>query len=157
MNRIKRPVFDLTIALFCIALDQFTKWLAASFLPPEVSTEIFSLFGIELFWTLTTNMGAAWGVLTDLPSLLLVLRFGFIVVLFGMYASSKTPLNIRTAIALIISGALSNIFDTLYRGYVIDMIHFRFWGWNYPIFNIADICICMGAFSIVWMTLFHKR
>ncbi len=127
--------------------------MAISSLTPEVSQPIFSFLGIDLSWTLTTNIGAAWGILNDLPFLLLFLRLLFIFLLIGIYAAVNPT---RIPVALIISGALSNIFDTLYRGYVIDMIHFRFWGWDYPVFNIADICICIGVFGLIWNSFFHK-
>jgi len=156
VKKISRSFLDLLIATMLIAFDQVTKVIATLSLTPERPVPIFSLFGIELSWTLTTNLGAAWGMLTDIPAALLLLRLFFIALLGGLYAISKTTPHTRTAIALIIAGALSNILDTFYWGHVVDMIHFRFWGWDYPIFNVADICICIGAAAIIWASLFHK-
>jgi len=130
-----------------------TKEMAISSLTPEIPTPLFSFFGIDLSWTLTTNIGAAWGIFNEFPFLLLLFRLLFICLLVGMYASLSYA---QTSIALIISGAMSNILDTFFRGHVVDMIHFRFWGWNYPVFNIADICICIGVFGIIWNSFFHK-
>jgi signal peptidase II len=153
VNTFKRSLFDLSLVIFLIALDQVTKAVAISSLMPEIQTPVFSFLGIDLSWTLTTNIGAAWGIFHDLPFLLLLLRLLFITLLIGMYVAISYT---QTSIALIISGALSNIFDTFFRGHVVDMIHFRFWGWNYPVFNIADTCICIGIFGIIWNSFFHK-
>lgn len=56
----------------------------------------------------------------------------------------------QIAFALLLSGALGNAYDRYYYGYVIDFIDINFLGWHYPIFNIADIAICVGAVLFVW-------
>jgi len=53
----------------------------------------------------------------------------------------------------VISGAIGNILDYFIYGHVVDMMHFVFWGYDYPVFNIADSFICIGVallFLIPW-------
>ena len=51
----------------------------------------------------------------------------------------------NAAYALIIGGALANAVDRAYNGYVIDFFDFYWRDWHYPVFNVADIAICVGA------------
>ena len=52
----------------------------------------------------------------------------------------------HASIVLIVSGALSNLFDRIFFGHIIDFIDFRIW----PIFNIADACITLGILYLVF-------
>jgi len=142
---VKKHIHFILLFILVVALDQATKKMALNALYPGGSVPIASFLGIDFFWTLTANKGAAWGVLTSLPSLLCLLRLAFIILLIGIYFLSTLSSLARTALVLIIAGACSNVWDTFYWGYVVDMIHVRFWQWDYPVFNIADICICLGA------------
>ena len=51
----------------------------------------------------------------------------------------------NSAYALIIGGALANMVDRLYHGFVVDFLDFYWRDWHYPVFNVADIAICIGA------------
>ena len=59
----------------------------------------------------------------------------------------STLMNI--AAALIIGGALGNVFDRWQHGHVVDFLQFYYRSWYYPSFNIADTCICIGAALMV--------
>ena len=48
------------------------------------------------------------------------------------------------SLALILGGALGNLFDRLYHGFVVDFLDVNFGDWHYPTFNIADCAICLG-------------
>ena len=49
-----------------------------------------------------------------------------------------------------LAGALGNIVDSLFLGHVVDMIHVVFWGWDYPVFNVADSFIFLGCLGFLW-------
>jgi signal peptidase II len=155
-SRYRSNVLDLFVGIGILFLDQITKYFSVQYFSIGACRFIGSLGPIELFFTLTTNQGAAWGFFNEFPRALLCFRLFFVLLLFGVYAISKKSMSIRTALAVILAGACSNIVDTLYYGQVIDMIHFRFWGWNYPIFNMADVSICMAAAYVVFYSLFLK-
>jgi signal peptidase II len=110
--------------------------------------KIGSVLGIDLFWTLTYNPGAAWGVFGSFPTVLLLFRILFILLLFAIIVLAQiSPLS-KMVLAAILGGACSNIIDTIMWGHVVDMIHLRLWGWDYPVFNVADMGICIGSAAL---------
>lgn len=134
------------VLLLCslFVLDRVTKWLAISFLAMNVSQEVYSCCGMDFFFTLTMNKGAAWGILQDFPFLLLIGRVVLIGLMSVFFFHSQQAI-LKTAIVMIVAGAFSNIIDTIFFGHVIDMIHVRLIGWDYPVFNVADISITLGS------------
>ena len=114
------------------------------------------LFGIDLNITHAVNSGAAWGMFASFPQALVVLRFVLIAALLGYLLFFNTQPSWRVPLVLIISGAIGNVIDYFLYGYVVDMIHVSFWGYNYPVFNVADSTIFVGAVWIVLSTLFEK-
>ena len=67
-----------------------------------------------------------------------------------------------TRFAILISArneqtVIGNLIDRLFRNYVVDMFDFNIFGYNYPVFNFADICVCVGAFLLVVGILFFDR
>lgn len=95
----------------------------------------------------TTNTGAAWGVLNQWPNLLVAIRILFISILAAWLFTSKGK-KIWIPVTLILSGAIGNLLDFFIYGHVIDYLYFTFWGWPYPIFNLADSAIFIG---VVWL------
>lgn len=102
---------------------------------------IFALGGITCSLNYIVNSGAAWGLFAGHAGLLFMLRLGIIVGLF-FFAPRKAPLY------LILTGAVGNAIDYCLYGHVIDFIHFTFWGYSFPIFNVADSCITLGILSL---------
>ena len=96
--------------------------------------------------TLTTNTGMGFGLLRGNNSLI---SFITIIILgFMLFYYDKLPKTGKehASIVLIVSGALSNLFDRIFFGHIIDFIDFRIW----PIFNIADACITLGILYLVF-------
>ena len=156
MQQRRASWIDLCLGLCILGLDQATKYWSLDLFPIGASRLIASVGPIDCFLTLTTNSGAAWGLFANFSKALLACRVFFVLLIGGIYRfSEKTP-QIRTALAVLLAGACSNIVDVFYRGRVIDMIHLRFWGWNYPVFNLADMAICIGALYLVVHSLFYN-
>ncbi len=95
-------------------------------------------------------MGAAWGVLADFPNALVVVRLLLIGALVVYFAGVNKRQEWNIPLTLIISGAIGNVIDYFHYGYVIDMFQFCFWGFEYPVFNVADSCIFIGS---IWILL----
>jgi signal peptidase II len=143
-----------------LVVDVVTKWAVQAYLPhmrdslPQFPYGGIGLmpdfFGIELSITHATNTGAVWGVLPGYPYALLLLRLLLIAGLLGYMILGKHARSAVWPLTLIIAGAFGNVIDVLNYGHVIDMIHFRFWGWHYPIFNLADSFISIG---IIWLLI----
>jgi signal peptidase II len=51
--------------------------------------------------------------------------------------------------SLLVGGILGNMFDRIVYGYVVDFFDFRFFGYDFPVFNVADICIVVSVFLII--------
>ncbi|MCP5509657.1 MAG: signal peptidase II [Chlamydiales bacterium] len=150
------------ILLFALLLgaDMISKWWVQDFLVqmpyasrafPYGGIALFkNFFGIEGSIVYVSNRGAAWGSFANSYVTLLVLRIGvstaLAVYLFFCKRAAKTTLPL----VLILFGAVGNIIDCFIYGHVIDMIHLKFWGYSYPVFNLADSAICIGA---VWLAI----
>ena len=110
-------------------------------------------FGIEFSLVHAINKGAAWSIFSDHTTLLLYLRIGLIGLLLYYFYKQKS-FFVRLPLALIIAGALGNVIDIFLYGHVIDMFHFIFWGYDYPVFNVADSFIFIG---VVLYLIFSKK
>jgi len=112
--------------------------------------------GIEFSITHVINKGAAWGAFASLQQYLLYFRLviigGLLTYLFFVKNSSYSKL----ALTLIATGAIGNVIDYFVYGHVVDMFYFVFWGYSYPVFNIADAAIFSGIFMLVTSSLFQK-
>jgi len=148
------------LALAVLIIDQWTKWLAETnlnFLEPVPVIEPF------LNWTLAYNYGAAFSFLADQAGWQKWFFAGLALVmsLFLIGYLVKAPRKARLlsfGLALVLGGALGNLIDRLLHGHVIDFIHVHYADvWHYPIFNIADIGICIGVALIVIDMLFLEK
>ena len=135
------------------AIDQLSKWIALSSLKPIGNITI-----IENWFDLTfvENRGAAFGILEGqrwffiiMVLLVTVIAFRF---LYKMEKRDKAHNWLRFSIVLILSGAWGNVIDRIFRGYVVDYFEFTFI--DYPVFNIADIYVVVGAILMSILVLF---
>lgn len=130
----------LTVVLLT-ALDQATKLWAVNALRSvgEISVieGVFNLRYVE-------NTGAAFSILQGKTFLLTIIPI--VACIFMIYILSAKKINSKLGtwgIALILSGALGNLIDRIWRGAVVDMFDFELI--NFPVFNVADICVTVGA------------
>ena len=148
------------LSLVVIILDQWTKWLAETnltFLEPVPVIEPF------LNWTLAYNYGAAFSFLADAGGWQkwffagLALLMSLFLIGYLLKAPRQAKL-LSLGLALVLGGAVGNLIDRLLHGHVIDFIHVHYADvWHYPIFNIADIGICIGVAMIVIDMLFLEK
>lgn len=135
-------MFLLTTVLL-VAVDQLTKWWAATTFPLN---EQGQYIGLGFYFTYVRNTGAAFGILQD-GTLILGILSAVVAVLLTVYLlrSRTMPTLQRPALTLILAGALGNMIDRFYLGYVRDFIHFQIPSFNFAVFNIADSCVVVGA------------
>lgn len=140
----------LWLAAIVLALDLGSKqWVMANMAlgEPLVILPFFN-------FTYAHNPGAAFSFLADkggwqrwfFAVIALGISVALLVLMYRTRASEKLS---NIAYALIIGGALGNLFDRLVHGVVIDFLDFHVSGWHYPTFNLADTAICIGAVMIV--------
>ena len=131
----------IIIALFIIALDQFSKILITSSF--ALGQEKSVIKGV-LSFTYVRNEGAAFGILQGARVFFIILTvvilIGAIYYIVKMRPSSRLE---KTALSFIAGGAIGNFIDRALFGYVRDFIMTDFI--DFPVFNIADCFVCIGA------------
>jgi signal peptidase II len=141
----KKVLIVVVVAL--IIFDQFTKWLAAKFLPVHESVEIMPFFSLYL----TYNKGVAFSFLSGMGSNGLVL-LTLAITVFMIFLWRKVPADQQLAslgFALVISGALGNLMDRTSQGHVVDFFLVHTQTWAFAVFNVADSYITLGAIAII--------
>ncbi|KXA16687.1 signal peptidase II [Fusobacterium equinum] len=137
-----------------LVLDQFTKYIVEqSFYLSESIPIIDEVFN----FTYVENRGIAFGLFQGRLSIISILTVVAIVAIFIYVLRNKKTLSIleHFGYTLILSGAVGNMIDRLFRGFVVDMLDFR--GiWSF-VFNLADVWINVGVFLLIVDYLILRR
>lgn len=146
----------LWLALLVILVDQGTKALASSLLTYGQPLPVMPLFNL----TLLHNTGAAFSFLAGESGwqrwVFVALAIVVSAVLIRWLATLKRQETwMAVAIALILGGALGNVYDRIVHGYVVDFIHVYWGNHHFPAFNLADSAITVGAVMMV-IDMFRK-
>lgn len=139
-------------ALIFIALDQWTKYMVLLHVKPIGSIPLIQ--GV-LSLTYHENRGAVWGIMQGQIPILIVSTVIILAVVFWIYSripDTKKYLWLRIIAVLVISGAIGNFIDRIFRHYVVDFIYFELI--NFPIFNIADSYVVVAAFLLILVSIF---
>ncbi|MEI8125419.1 MAG: signal peptidase II [Parachlamydiaceae bacterium] len=155
------------VGLFVLIADAASKYWTNAYLPimrfyslwyPYGGIGVFKDFlGIEFSISHQTNHGAAWGIFADHELPLLYLRIALVICLCGYAVFFNKHSSWNIPMALIVAGATGNIIDYFIYGHVVDMLHFVLWGYDFPVFNIADSAIFIGVFSLMALSCFEKK
>jgi signal peptidase II len=101
-------------------------------------------------WELAMNDGAAFSNFRGGQTMLSIIAIGALVLLGWMVVKTKPEEGIkRVALALIAGGALGNLIDRVRDGAVVDFVRWRIGGHSWPIFNIADVALVIGAILLL--------
>lgn len=149
------------LALAVLIIDQITKigfqkWLKVEYTSVPVIEPFFN-------WTLAYNRGAAFSFLANQGGWqkYFFALLGIAVSVFIIRYLRQIPKSARVlsfGLALVLGGAIGNVIDRFLYGYVIDFIHIHWYDvWHYPVFNVADIGICVGMALVVWDMLFLEK
>lgn len=147
----KRLVVVLLVTANLLALDLVTKEIAAVTLKGSAAVSV-----IDGFFNLAyvENRGCAWGMFQGQVWPLAV--FGLIAL--GFLVWKRNEIFHPSAVEpLLYAGILGNLYDRVFRGYVIDFVDLH-WGcaYHFPCFNIADVCISLAA-ALLFISSFHKK
>ena len=143
----------IIIIILIIGLDQLTKFILNNNLILNSPYPVIKGF---FYLTLVHNKGAAFGILKNQLFLFILSSiFAIILIYFNLKKSgNKKKLSLNDlALGLILSGAIGNLIDRLFLGYVVDFLDFRVW----PVFNVADSAITVGAVLLGWSLLKDSR
>jgi signal peptidase II len=131
----------LAIISVAIFADQLTKWLAVMFIKGGEAVEVIPWF---IQFSYVENRGAAWGMFSDQRWVFLIVSSVAIIgILVYMFLKRPTNKLLVSALLLIVSGGIGNMIDRILLGYVVDFLDFTFI--NFPVFNVADTFVCIGA------------
>lgn len=153
-----RPLSWLWLSAAVIVLDLGTKALASAMLVYGQPVEVLAFFNL----TLLHNTGAAFSFLAGHDGWQ---RWFFALIAVGASIGLTVWLTrlkahetlMAAALALIIGGALGNLYDRLMLGYVVDFLSFHWNDYYFPAFNLADTAITLGAIALIFESLRDAR
>jgi signal peptidase II len=134
------------IAIFILLFDQISKSLIEIYFKLNESFVI-----VKDFFNITVahNTGGAWSILNNHSYLFIIFSVVALIVLIRFMFQFKNNLRNNIAFACTVAGIMSNLADRLFLGYVRDFLDFKILGYDYPIFNIADIAIVVGVLLLI--------
>lgn len=144
------------IILVVFLLDQVSKYYIQVTPALHGSIEIISKF---LYITYCKNTGIAWSMLSGKRLFLIVvglIEIGVLIYFFIEKMKTKDKWYCFS-LALMIGGAVGNLYDRCVLGYVRDFIDTYPFGYNFPVFNIADAALCIGVGIILILMLLEER
>lgn len=144
-------VFFVGVILL-LAVDQLSKWVVLHTL---TGVESFPLINGVFHLTYCENRGAAFGILQNQVWVFVAITIAVLAAVI-YYMLRVRPKNkwLNISLMLLVGGALGNFIDRIYRGYVVDF--FDFCLINFPIFNVADCFVVVGAVMLAVYLIFSE-
>lgn len=146
------------LAVLIVVFDQLTKqWVSSSFTYGE-TLELLPFLNL----TLVHNMGAAFSFLSDAGGwqrwffTIVSLIVSVVLVVWLSRLPAKQYL-LATALALVLGGAVGNLWDRVLLGYVVDFVDVYYQKYHWPAFNVADAAITIGAILLIIESLFSSK
>ena len=129
------------IVVSLVSLDQYTKSIILNYFELYQSKTI-----IDGFFSLTyvQNFGAGFSIMQNARTTFLIITPICLIGFTYLFIKSNDKLS-KTALLLMISGTIGNFIDRIVRVYVVDFLDFIIFGWDFPIFNLADIFLTIGV------------
>ena len=150
-----RPIISILIIAALVGVDQLTKYLAlvnlSAFGGVPVINGVLSLYYVE-------NTGISFSLLSS--KMLLIVIITVIILAAIVFVLIRTPktayyMPLSVILSVIVAGALGNLIDRIIRGFVIDFISLDII--HFPVFNVADICVCIGIFVLILLVIFKYK
>lgn len=154
----KTGLFFLWISVLVFVIDLATKFVVTQNLELYESIAVFPLFNL----TYVRNYGAAFSFLADHDGwqryffILLSCVISLILIYF-LYRNNAQQRLVNSSYALVIGGALGNMVDRAYNGFVVDFFDFYWDIYHYPVFNVADIAICLGVGGLILDSFYQPK
>ncbi|MFA6029177.1 MAG: signal peptidase II [Elusimicrobiota bacterium] len=145
MRTLRPAALEALSVLAVFGADRATKVWALRALPSDSSLHVLPL----LHFTYVENTGAAWGMLRGGNTLLIAVSLVLLAALLQMRRRwAVEQVGVRYGAALVVGGALGNLYDRLTLRFVVDFLEFT--GFPFPVFNVADSAITVGACLLAW-------
>lgn len=139
------------LAIICgvlvVVIDQLTKYLVTAFM--DLNEVIKLIPGILNLNRITPNAGAAFGILEGKTWLLITVTVLIMLICIGLLIRKTFDSKLmQWSLCLVLGGGIGNLIDRVFRGgNVVDFLEFGFF--KFPVFNVADIAVCVGAGMMV--------
>lgn len=144
----KRNIIIFSIIL--IFIDQIIKYLVHNYIISDIVI-------INNFFSITnlSNYGAAFGILSNNIYFLIFIS---LILIYFIISEIKKNNNKGYIISLlmILGGALGNLIDRIFRGYVVDYLSFELFSISFPVFNFADMLITFGTIYLIYIIIKEK-
>ena len=134
------------IAIITLLIDFASKLVITNLL--ELNSGIVV---IKNFFNLTYigNTGGAWGIFQNSTLLLVGITIIFLGLFIYFLEKNKTTNFEKVCYGLMLGGIFGNLIDRSLRGYVVDFLNFKIFGYDFPVFNLADSFIIIGLFLMI--------
>lgn len=137
----------ILISFIVIIIDFITKLIISNNLVMNSSVEIISNF---FYLTYTHNYGGAWSIFDNSTLFITIVSFLIIIgIIYYLFKNKVTKKIEIVGYSLLLGGAIGNLIDRIVYGYVIDFFDFYIFGYDFPIFNVADIGIVVGIILLL--------
>jgi signal peptidase II len=159
MSSYRARTAHFILALIVVLVDRWTKRLVAARIGLYAHVQVIPKF---FRLTHTENTGAAFSLFADSPAhwktgVLIAFSAIAIVIVAGLLWKQSRPLSLTgIALSLILGGAAGNLWDRVVSGRVVDFLLFYFKQYQWPVFNLADSAIVIGAALLVIEILFSR-
>ena len=139
-----------------VLIDQLTKLYISTHMTLYESIRVIENF---FYITYAQNTGAAWSMGQGLGDLFAILALAVSIGLLWYYHKNRNTLSIleKWSIMLIVPGALGNMIDRIIHGYVVDFLDFYIFGYDFPIFNVADSFLTIGVGLLILDLIVNKE
>lgn len=138
-------------ALGTILLDQIIKNLFLFFMNFGQSNVVIpNFFSI----TLIGNTGAAFSILSSNTFLLIIISVVILNLIFFLFIKGKKLMKFeQISYGILVGGIIGNLIDRVVHGQVIDYLDFNLFGFNFPVFNLADVAIVISMILIAFLII----
>lgn len=137
----------IVVIISCVVfiVDLITKYIIQNHIALQNIEIIKGFFSL----TYAENTGMAWSLLSGKQAFLSIVSAIAIGVMIYYVVAKNVDQFTKVALALMIGGAAGNLFDRLFLGYVRDFLDFIIFGYDFPIFNVADSALTIGVILLI--------
>jgi len=151
INKIQTKLYFLSLSIFIILIDQFTKYIMFHYHKIFINKD-FLLFRLDF----VKNYGAAFNIFSGSRIFLSLISILFsILLIYLIFRKNTLNLFDLYSYSFILGGTIGNGIDRIYKGFVVDFINLNII--NFPVFNIADISINIGFIFLLYNIFKNNR
>lgn len=143
---------EILFVMLLVLIDQSSKIVMKAI--SKIHSESFTVIKDFFYITYAENTGAAFSILRGQRWFFVTMALVVSALIIYYIIKHKPKTLEKISLQLILAGAIGNVIDRVVYGYVIDFLDFYIFGYDFPVFNIADSCITIGAILLIITELF---